>query len=99
MFRQSRLPSGSTGCEYLMTPVVDGEYERLHFSHSENGQEVPHPPGGRYIPRALYENGEQWLLEKMWKTGKKKEALPGVRYDGASITYLMEDGCTACHRP
>lgn len=42
----------------------------------------------------FYENGEQWLLEKMWKTGKKKEALPGVRYDPRSINnvYLMEDG-------
>ena len=42
----------------------------------------------------FYENGEQWLLEKMWKTGKKRETLQGVRYDPRSINsiYFMENG-------
>ena len=84
------------GCEYLMTPrwLTESTKKTAFFALLKTDRKFQISRRGVTYRGLFYENGEQWLLEKMWKTGKKKEALPGVRYDPRSINnvYLMEDG-------
>ena len=84
------------GCEYLMTPrwLTESTKKTAFFALLKTDRRFQISRRGVTYRGLFYENGEQWLLEKMWKTGKKKEALPGVRYDPRSINnvYLMEDG-------
>ena len=84
------------GCEYLMTPrwLTDSTKKTAFFALLKTDRKFQISRRGVTYRGLFYENGEQWLLEKMWKTGKKREALPGVRYDPRSINhvYLMEDG-------
>lgn len=84
------------GCEYLMTPrwLTDSTKKTAFFALLKTDRKFQISRRGVTYRGLFYENGEQWLLEKMWKTGKKREALPGVRYDPWSINhvYLMEDG-------
>jgi len=84
------------GCEYLMTPrwLTESTKKTAFFALLKTDRRFQISRRGVTYRGLFYENGEQWLLEKMWKTGKKREALPGVRYDPRSINniYLMEDG-------
>lgn len=84
------------GCEYLMTPrwLTESTKKTAFFALLKTDRKFQISRRGVTYRGLFYENGEPWLLEKMWKTGKKREALPGVRYDPRSINhvYLMEDG-------
>lgn len=84
------------GCEYLMTPrwLTESTRRTAFFALLKTDRKFQISRRGVTYRGLFYENGEQWLLEKMWKTGKKREVLPGVRYDPRSINnvYLMEDG-------
>lgn len=84
------------GCEYLMTPrwLTESTKKTAFFALLKTDRKFQISRRGVTYRGLFYENGEQWLLEKMWKTGKKREVLPGVRYDPRSINsvYLMEDG-------
>ena len=84
------------GCEYLMTPrwLTESTRRTAFFALLKTDRKFQISRRGITYRGLFYENGEQWLLEKMWKTGKKREVLPGVRYDPRSINnvYLMEDG-------
>lgn len=84
------------GCEYLMTPrwLTESTRRTAFFALLKTDRRFQISRRGVTYRGLFYENGEPWLLEKMWKTGKKKEALSGVRYDPRSINnvYLMEDG-------
>lgn len=84
------------GCEYLMTPrwLTESTKKTAFFALLKTNRKFQISRRGVTYRDLFYENGEQWLLEKMWKTGKKRETLSGVRYDPRSINhvYLMEDG-------
>ena len=84
------------GCEYLMTPrrLTESTKKTAFFALLKTDRKFQISRRGVTYRGLFYENGEQWLLEKMWKTGKKRETLQGVRYDPRSINsiYFMENG-------
>ena len=84
------------GCEYLMTPrwLTESTRKTAFYSLLKTDRKFQISRRGVTYRGLFYENGEQWLLEKMWKTGKKRETLQGVRYDPRSINsiYFMENG-------
>ena len=84
------------GCEQLMTPrwITDSSRKNVFFALLKTDRKFQISRRGITYHGLFYENGEKWLLDKMWKTGQKKEKIDGVRYDPRSINhiYIMEEG-------